>query len=415
MRRFVILKNEVSMKKQAIFITMLSAMLLASCNIAKPVESSQSAGESGVPEVSSSLIPASSIPGSVDMDKDNQPENDIHSELQWQYLCDEWGSIKTYVPKTNASGKNPGNLSSPRGLILPFDDVEDGDTYYIEISKEANFEHSKIVTSTEKSYAFKSAELGTTYYYRAANSEEGLATATVKNKAAAMVAPRNIEVGGVVNFRDIGGWKTSLVENGYIKQGLYYRCGEFNKTNAANAKNITAEGKALVKELGIKVDIDMRDSYNVDRLNGKSPASSDDWEITVVKGSIPSGTESTRFSGFADVYKTIFEKIAMADEAPIALHCANGADRTGIVCYFLLALLGASEEDCGRDYSFTRFAGERDVDHTVEFDGWVSATKALEGDTLAEKMKNHLLSKGISEDTLETIREKFIPGYHRAA
>lgn len=403
------------MKKQAIFITMLSAMLLASCNIAKPVESSQSAGESGVPEVSSSLIPASSIPGSVDMDKDNQPENDIHSELQWQYLCDEWGSIKTYVPKTNASGKNPGNLSSPRGLILPFDDVEDGDTYYIEISKEANFEHSKIVTSTEKSYAFKSAELGTTYYYRAANSEEGLATATVKTKAAAMVAPRNIEVGGVVNFRDIGGWKTSLVENGYIKQGLYYRCGEFNKTNAANAKNITAEGKALVKELGIKVDIDMRDSYNVDRLNGKSPASSDDWEITVVKGSIPSGTESTRFSGFADVYKTIFEKIAMADEAPIALHCANGADRTGIVCYFLLALLGASEEDCGRDYSFTRFAGERDVDHTVEFDGWVSATKALEGDTLAEKMKNHLLSKGISEDTLETIREKFIPGYHRAA
>ncbi len=402
------------MKKQAIFITMLSAMLLASCNIAKPVESSQSAGESGVPEVSSTLSPASSIPGSVDMDKDNQPENDIHSELQWQYLCDEWGSIKTYVPKTNASGKNPGNLSSPRGLILPFDDVEDGDTYYIEISKEANFEHSKIVTSTEKSYAFKSAELGTTYYYRAANSEEGLATAAVKNKAAAMIAPRNIEVGGVVNFRDIGGWRTSLVENGYIKQGLYYRCGEFNKTNAANAKNITAEGKALVKELGIKVDIDMRDSYNVDRLNGKSPASSDDWEITVVKGSIPSGTESTRFSGFADVYKTIFEKIAMADEAPIALHCANGADRTGIVCYFLLALLGASEEDCGRDYSFTRFAGERDVDHTVEFDGWVSATKALEGDTLAEKMKNHLLSKGISEDTLETIREKFIPGYTRA-
>ena len=403
------------MKKQAIFITMLSAMLLASCNIAKPVKSSQSVSESSDPEVSSTLIPASSIPESIDMDKDNQPENDIHSELQWQYLCDEWGSIKTYVPKTNASGKNPGNLSSPRGLILPFDDVEDGDTYYIEISKEANFEHSKIVTSTEKSYAFKSAELGTTYYYRAANSEEGLATATVKNKAAAMVAPRNIEVGGVVNFRDIGGWKTSLVENGYIKQGLYYRCGEFNKTNAANAKNITAEGKALVKELGIKVDIDMRDSYNVDRLNGKSPASSDDWEITVVKGSIPSGTESTRFSGFADVYKTIFDKIAMADEAPIALHCANGADRTGIVCYFLLALLGASEEDCGRDYSFTRFAGERDVDHTVEFDGWVSATKALEGDTLAEKMKNHLLSKGISEDTLETIREKFIPGYHRAA
>lgn len=37
------------MKKQAIFITMLSAMLLASCNIAKPVKSSQSVAESSNP------------------------------------------------------------------------------------------------------------------------------------------------------------------------------------------------------------------------------------------------------------------------------------------------------------------------------------------------------------------------------
>ena len=398
------------MKKQFIFLTLLSALVLGSC--VSPVADSTAAEQSTTSESTPAAL--SSITAPESLDPDNQPENDIHSELQFKYLADEWTSIKTYVPKTNASGQNPGNLSSPRGLILDFEDVDDADTYYIEISKNENFEGSKIVTSTEKSYAYKSAEIGTYYYYRAATSTEGLASAPTKTKASALIAPRNIEVGGVVNFRDIGGWKTSLVENGYIKQGLYYRCGEFNKTSAANAKNITAEGKELVKELGIKVDIDMRDSSTVDRLNGKSPASSDDWELEVLKGSIPSGTESTRFSGFADVYKKIFDQIAEADEKPIALHCANGADRTGIVCFFLLALLGASEEDCGRDYSFTRFAGERDVDHTVEFDGWMSATKALEGDTLAEKMKNHLLSKGIEEETLEHIREIFIPGYHAA-
>ena len=406
------------MKKHFIFVSLLSALLLSSCNLQG--SKSSIVGESAIPSENSISQESGepSVPqpiSSIDMDKDNQPENDIHSELQWQYLCDEWGSIKTYVPKTNASGKNPGNLSSPRGLIMSFDEVEDGDTYYIEISKSANFENSKVYTSTEKSYAYKIAELGTTYYYRAANSEEGLATATAHTKAAAMVAPRNMEIGGVVNFRDAGGWKSSLVENGYVKQGLYYRCGEFNHTNAANSKNITAEGKEIVKELGIKVDIDMRDSYIVSNLKGKSPASSADWEIEVYGASIPSGTESTRFSGFADVYKGIFEKIANADEAPIALHCANGADRTGIVSFFLLALIGVSEEDCGRDYSFTRFAGERDVDHTVEFDGWMSAAKALEGETLADKMFNHLLSKNIAADTLETIREKFVPGYHRAA
>lgn len=401
------------MKKQLLFLSLLSALVLGSCNT--PVTPSNSNGtETSTASEGETSIAVSSITAPDSLDPEAQPEGDIHSELQYKYLCDEWTSIKTYVPKTNASGQNPGNLSSPRGLILDFEDAEDADTYYIEISKNANFEGSKIVTSTEKSYAYKSAEIGVNYYYRVASSTEGLATATAKVKASALIAPRNIEVGGVVNFRDIGGWKTSLVEGGYIKQGLYYRCGEFNKTSAANAKNITAEGKELVKELGIKVDIDMRDSSTVDRLNGKSPASSDDWELEVYKASIPSGTESTRFSGFADVYKGIFEKIADADEKPIALHCANGADRTGIVCFFLLALLGASEEDCGRDYSFTRFAGERDVDHTVEFDGWMSATKALEGDTLAEKMKNHLMSKGIEEETLEHIREIFIPGYQAA-
>lgn len=399
------------MKKHVLLLSVLTAMLLGSC--VKPVTNSSTPASNSTPE-ESSVVALSSITAPDSLDKDNQPENDIHSELQYQYLCDEWGSIKTYVPKTNASGQNPGNLSSPRGLIFDLEELDDAETYYIEISKNENMEGSKIYTSTEKSYAYKSAEIGTYYYYRAATSSEALAEAPIKTKASALIAPRNIEVGGVVNFRDIGGWKTSLVEGGYIKQGLYYRCGEFNKTSAANAKNITAEGKELVKELGIKVDIDMRDSRNVDALNGKSPASSDDWEIEVYKGSIPSGTESTRFSGFADVYKGIFEKIAEADTKPIALHCANGADRTGIVCFFLLALLGASEEDCGRDYSFTRFAGERDVDHTVEFDGWMSATKALEGDSLAEKMKNHLMSKGIEEETLEHIREIFIPGYHAA-
>ncbi|MCR5692410.1 MAG: tyrosine-protein phosphatase [Bacilli bacterium] len=394
--------------KKAIFLSLLSALVLGSC--VKPVTNSSNNGSSIAAE-SETLDP---IVTDENLDKDNQPAGDIHSDLQYKYLCDEWTSIKTYVPETNASGKNPGNLSTPRGLILPFEDVDDADEYYVEISKDKTFEHSKIVTSKEKSYAYQSAEIGVRYFYRAATSEEALSSAPIKNKSSALIAPRNIEVGGVVNFRDIGGWKTSLVEGGRIKQGLYYRCGEFNHTNAVNSKNITAEGKELVKELGIKVDIDMRDEYRITALNGVSPASSDDWELELVNASIPSSTESRRFAEFADVYKTIFEKIADADKAPIALHCANGADRTGIVCFFLLALLGASEEDCSRDYSFTRFAGERDVDHTVEFDGWMNATKALEGDTLAEKMKNHLLSKGIAEEKLEHIREIFIDGYHAA-
>ena len=157
-----------------------------------------------------------------------------------------------------------------------------------------------------------------------------------------------------------------------------------------------------------------------------SPASTADHEIRLLDAHIASGTESTRFSGFASTYKAIFEAMAEADTNPIALHCTHGADRTGISSFFLLALLGAKEEDCGRDYSFTRFAGARKVWHEDEFDNWVAGTKAYEVDAkydtaeyadqkFAAQMKAHLLTKGISEDTIETIREKFIPGYTRPA
>ena len=64
----------------------------------------------------------------------------------------------------------------------------------------------------------------------------------------------------------------------------------------------------------------------------------------------------------------------------------------------------------------TRFAGERAVLPTNEIAKWNSKTEALEGDTWADKTYKHLNEDfNISVDTLETIREKFVPGYERPA
>ena len=161
-----------------------------------------------------------------------------------------------------------------------------------------------------------------------------------------------------------------------------------------------------------------------------SPASSTDWQIDILNAAVASGTEDWRWEGkngsstvIAQAYKKIFEAIAVADEKPIALHCTHGADRTGIVSYFLLGLLGVSKEDCSRDYVMTRFAGERSVlpyqdsrGSRCEIGNWNTKTEALEGATFAEKMYNHLHNDfDISVETLESIRELFIPGYTRPA
>ena len=338
------------------------------------------------------------------------PENDIHTDLQYSYLKDpDWRNIKAYIPTTGADGGNKGDKSQPKALSLAFAELADAQTYYVQVSKDNTFADAQTVTSTKKSYDFYNAEVGVKYYYRAAVSEEALATAAVKEYQVADTAPRNMRIEGVINFRDTGGWKSNLVANGAVKQGLYYRCAQFNSIKTA--------GKAELKRLGIKLDIDMRD-----RPPSSSPASSSDWKIEIMDAHVASGTESSRWEGtggIAATYKKIFEAIANADQKPIALHCTHGADRTGITSFFLLGLLGVNEDDIGRDYVLTRFAGERAVPPTgsdSEIAKWFTKTNALEGATFADKMYKHLKDDfGIAADTLETIREKFVPGYTRPA
>lgn len=375
------------MKKQALLFVLLSSLLVTGCN------NQQAQSTPKGPEV------------------EDLGEKDAHTDLMKQYLADpDWESIKTYVPKVNAEDSSYHNdQSQPEAIKLEFAEVEDASKYYVQIAKNVEFKDAKIVEASEKSYNLYNTEIGTDYYFRAAVSEEALANAKIKKFSVKDLAPRYIHVDGVINFRDCGGWKSSLVENGRVKQGLYYRCAQFN--------SITADGKAALKDLGIKLDIDMRDNPPK-----TSPASSDDWQIEILNAAVASGTENYRWEGkqgtntkIAQTYKKIFEAIADADNAPIALHCTHGADRTGIVSWFLLGLLGVSKEDCARDYVMTRFAGERAVlpnGSGSEIAKWNQKTEALEGATWADKTYKHLNEDfGIDKDTLDEIREKFVPGY----
>ena len=426
------------MKKQALFVLVLSSLILSACN--NPAPSSTSSKSETSSEITSSQTSESSQEStktsqstqSSQSSHSSQASNsgevedlgvkDIHTDLMNRYLADpDWTSIKTYVPKVNAEDSSYHNdQSQPNPIALTFNEVGTASKYYVQIAKNREFTNAKLVESTTKSYNFYNSEIGQEYYYRAAVSQDALANAKVYKFKVNDAAPRFLHVDGVINFRDNGGWKTSLVPNGVVKQGLYYRCAQFNN---GNTKNITADGLKAIKELGIKVDIDMRDSYNVPST---SPLNTTDWPVEILKASVASGTESGRWEGdhsrdhnIKATYKTIFEKIANADQKPIALHCTHGADRTGIMSFFLLGLLGVAKEDIGRDYVMTRFAGERAVLPTgsnSEIEKWISKTEALEGATFADKMYKHLKDDfGISADTLETIREKFVPGYTRPA
>ena len=322
------------------------------------------------------------------------PENDFHTALQYRYLTDpNLENILAY-----ASGVQ--EWSRPAGTLMDFsaDCAESADGYVMQYADNERFDGAVTVYGLRSGrYRVYNLMLGETVWWRGGTTLAEAQANPVHSMTTATLGPRNLYIDGVTNVRDIGGYASSLVEGGRIRQGLYYR--------GARLDSITDAGRAEMVRLGIRQEIDLRDAYQC-----KGPYV-DGIRYTAV--SIPSGTESRRFEEFADEYKTIFGLIAKADENPVYLHCTAGADRTGICTFILLTVCGADYDDIARDYLFTNFStqGSRFNNFTTEFKQWWSKLDGFAGETKAEKAKAWLISKGVSADTVERIREIFVAGY----
>ena len=99
--------------------------------------------------------------------------------------------------------------------------------------------------------------------------------------------------------------------------------------------------------------------------------------------------------------RMVFADLANPDNYPIYLHCTYGCDRTGTVCYLLEALLGVSRGDCLKDYGLSNLTISSI--QVVE-----NGLKDYEGSTLKEQTESYLLSCGVNEYQIESIRNIFL-------
>lgn len=266
-----------------------------------------------------------------------------------------------------------------------------------EVWEESDFENAWFVSfsGAETSLKVYNLKSGTHYFYRinVMLSDGSLGSGTGEFYSGDY--PRILNYEGAVNVRDIGGWTTE--NNQKIKQGLLFRGSELDG-RFEKAFRLTNSGAfSMLNELKIKTDMDLRAASE----NTVSPLG-----IGVEHNYYNSPAYSDVFSSNGkEKIRRIFSDLANPDNYPIYLHCTHGVDRTGTVSFILEALLGVSEDNLIRDYELSGlYYSDVSRESKTEFVDFLNKFKAIEGDTFAKKAETYLLSAGVSQKEIESIR-----------
>lgn len=228
---------------------------------------------------------------------------------------------------------------------LSLDWYRDGSSIYtVHFSENKDFSNSFIVETVYSDLDNTVLIPGKTYYWKVT----GNITADVLGGGKIQVknAPvRFIKIDGAGNVRDMGGWKTESGKT--VKYGMLYR--------GQNIDNITDEGIATIKQLGLKTEFDLRYEKQKNQKQGTGmnyvfleTSAQYDYIFPQVK---PDLSNEVKIN-----YKKIFELLSNSSNYPFYTHCSAGADRTGTYAFLLNGLLGVSYDDLTRDYELTSFS-----------------------------------------------------------
>lgn len=307
-------------------------------------------------------------------------------------LTDMLNSYNANVRPADFS-KNEGRLDSQVPVSLKLS-VKSGSAmlYKIELADNERMNHAKVsyFEAASGMYELKHLCANTQYFYRVTvYTNKGTDVQSGSFKTAD--TPRILSIEGLSNVRDIGNWKTDSGKR--IKQGLLLRGTEMDGA-VESGYHLTNEGlRDLLEVFGIKTDIDLRAQTSTSKDALGSRVEHRYYDMVMYNEIFTeAGKEKIRM---------VFADLANPDNYPIYLHCTYGCDRTGTVCYLLEALLGVSRGDCLKDYGLSNL-------NIANIQAVENGLKSYEGNTLKEQTESYLLSCGVSEYQIESIRDIFL-------
>ena len=306
---------------------------------------------------------------------------DIHTEKQQEYLDDSY-----LFP----AAKGVNELSRPAGIVLEWTSRMDAAEYTVRLSEQEDMAQAKEYKTDECQVTVTNLKVATTYYWTVSADGE---TSEVGQFTTADCLPRNIDCDGVTNMRDLGGWKTA--DGKRDKQGLIYRSGALAGPSYVTPM-ITKEGVAVMQELGIVTELDLRNE-----ASGTDPCPVEGVKVI----HIPMVASNNFYGTNREQIPKIFEVLANEANYPLVFHCAIGTDRTGYIAFLINALLGVEEQSLYRDYLFSNYGniGSSRAIGRVKLD---YMTRILEygNGTPSENCEKFLLDSGVKQEHIDALR-----------
>ena len=250
-------------------------------------------------------------------------------------------------------------------------------------------------------FTLKNLNIGTRYFYQIdAVTNNGTYSSVVKSFSVADDAPRNLDIDGVTNARDVGGW-TIEGTNNKTKQNLLYRTGKLHDDFLTC---VTEQGKKDILDLGIKTEIDLR----TDVSSTSSLVEGLDYYNCGMDG-LDYFNHPTDRNGL----KKAFDVLSDVNNYPILYHCAIGTDRTGFLTYLIDCLAGVSVEDMKRDYVFSCFGSIGGVRYSNTIDGYINKFNDVyhANNDLEVGATNFLKDIGVTEGKIKIVQNMITKGF----
>ncbi|MGI9432588.1 MAG: tyrosine-protein phosphatase [Myxococcota bacterium] len=161
-----------------------------------------------------------------------------------------------------------------------------------------------------------------------------------------------VELAGVVNARDLGGWATAA---GRVRRGQLYRSGALHGATPADVAR-------LRDDLGVRWIVDLRGAREIelDGLGALAAPPVQHLSLSLLEGASDPARAATLLERYVEILERaggplahLLETLATTAD-PVLVHCFAGKDRTGVVAAVVLGVLGVADADIVADYARTR-------------------------------------------------------------